>query len=138
LEEKNFYFIFRWWEKDNHSPIDVTCRELIITEHLKKCEGAILHFWAKIAPDRPILTKLHYYELFVQNLLFHTFGPQCHVFTLFGKNHTSLQQNHTFSNLFALFQMPCNKVYRPYFTICIINTKFLWIWLFPVQTMTAG
>jgi len=62
---------------------------------------SILHFWAKIAPNRTILAKLHYYELFGQNLLFRTFGPKLHFFVLFGKNHTSLKQNCTF------FQMPC-------------------------------
>jgi len=63
--------------------------------HLEKCEGAIPHFWAKIAPNRTILAKSHYYELFGQNPLFHTFVPKLHFFALFGKNHTSLKQNYT-------------------------------------------
>jgi len=71
--------------------------------HLEKCEGAIPHFSAKIAPNCTILAKLHYDELFGQNPLFHTFGPKLHFFALFGKNRTSLKQNRTFFQFFPHF-----------------------------------
>jgi len=35
--------------------------------HLEKCKGAIPHFWAKIAPNRTILAKSHYFARFGQN-----------------------------------------------------------------------
>jgi len=50
--------------------------------HMEKCTGAIPHFWTKITPNRTILTKLRYDELFGKNL-FHFFCPKLHFFTFF-------------------------------------------------------
>jgi len=56
-------------------------------------------------------SKIALYEIISQNPSFLTFGPKLHFFTLFGKNHTSLKQNHTFFSIFpTLFQMPWNYI----------------------------
>jgi len=73
---------------------------MIYPGHLKKCEGALPHFWAKITPNDTIFSKIAL-ELFGQNLLFCTFGSKLYFFTLFGKDSTPIFP--------TLFQMPCTK-----------------------------
>jgi len=68
-------------------PVDIN-----MPGRLEKCEGAIPHFWAEIAPNHTIL-----------NLLFRTFGPKLHFFSLFGENRISLKQNRTFFKFFLHF-----------------------------------
>jgi len=51
--------------------------DIQIPGHLEKCEGAIAHFWAKIASNRTILANVQYYEL-----------AHIHFFALLGRNCT--------------------------------------------------
>jgi len=88
-------------------------------------------FVKKITPNRIILAKLQYYELFGQNLLFCTFGSKVHFLHFLAKialYETKLQfcKNSNLSHAFpdALIRSVCYgslSVYRHTFSIIILD-----------------